>query len=145
MTSYRIVKNEKFRLSVNGTDSDHLGYVNGSQNNGGDIGEVEMELIHFDEYITSTKVLKKLNKIGYRPAVTQELRAFKEKYPKIQCGFSVVALGSTELGVTGKKYYLYIDSEGLSRKGQLTSNKIKSCWDKNCLFLVVVVRKKPEK
>ena len=56
--------------------------------------EVEVELVHFDRYITTNVAVNNLRKMGYRPAGLRELLALGEQSPDIHKEFPVVALGS---------------------------------------------------
>jgi len=64
--------------------------------------EVAVELVCFNRCVFSTKkVLRELDRMGYRPAELHELLAFGEKYPEVHREFPVVALGSVWRGRLG--------------------------------------------
>lgn len=56
--------------------------------------DLVLELVHFNQVLTSKEVLKELDKRGLRPAETHELLSFGIKYPKEQRKYPIVALGS---------------------------------------------------
>lgn len=56
--------------------------------------KAEVELIHFDRYISTNVAVNNLRKMGYRSAGLRELLALGEKNPDIHKEFPVVALGS---------------------------------------------------
>ncbi len=58
-------------------------------------GIKDMVLFHFNENISSENASKKMDEAGYRPATLMELLTIGEKYPEIQCEFSLIALGSS--------------------------------------------------
>jgi hypothetical protein len=53
-----------------------------------------IQLIHFDQDMTSAEVLEELSKQGLRPATLPELLVFGAKFPDKQRDFPIVALGS---------------------------------------------------
>lgn len=55
---------------------------------------LKAELIHFNKFLENDDVIKKLGKMGYRPAEFRELLAFGQKYPKVQNNFPVAAIGT---------------------------------------------------
>lgn len=59
--------------------------------------ELAVKLIHFNRRISSEGAVKEMNKMGLRPATLEELLAFGAKYPDMQRGFPIVALGSSAL------------------------------------------------
>lgn len=57
--------------------------------------EIEISLIHFDEAFDNgdCQVIKKLDKLGYKPANPAQLLALGAKYPDLQRQFPIAALG----------------------------------------------------
>ena len=56
--------------------------------------ELNLELVHFNRFISSNDAIAELKKRGMRPATLPELLAFGEQYPEEQRKYSIVALGS---------------------------------------------------
>ena len=66
-----------------------------------EIGEKEIYLVHFDlsepplgHRISTEKVLRELDKKGFRPAELPELLALGVQYPDLQRKFDIIALGT---------------------------------------------------
>lgn len=59
--------------------------------------ELAVELIHFDRFVSSDEAVKEMDKRDLRPAIYMELLAFGAKYPDMQRGFDITALGSIAL------------------------------------------------
>lgn len=99
--------------------------------------EVALELVHFDRYIESEEAIRELNRRGLRPATIEELLAFGAKYPKVQRGFPVVALGSVWRRLPGFSSVpcLWGDSVGRS----LGLSWFEGRWDGD--YRVLAVRK----
>lgn len=60
--------------------------------------EVEYELGHLNQNISSKDAVAEIKKRGLEPAETEELLAFGAKYPELQRQFPIVALGSVTDG-----------------------------------------------
>lgn len=56
--------------------------------------ELNLELVHFNKYISSDDAIAELKMRGMRPATLWELLAFGEKFPEKQREFPVIALAS---------------------------------------------------
>lgn len=70
--------------------------------------EVVIELVPLDRDMGSDEVLRKLNKMGLRPAELPELLAFGATYPGKQREFPIAALGSTLQDREGFRYAVYL-------------------------------------
>jgi len=79
------------------------------------ISKIKVEIIHFNRCISTDEALQELNKLGYRPAELRELLVFGEKYPKVQCEFPIVALGSVWKNPSGHKIVPYLYKNGRDR------------------------------
>ena len=97
--------------------------------------EVEMKLIHFNRHISTTKALRELDRMEYRPAELHELLAFGEKYPEVQRGFPVVALGSVWQNRNGHRFVSYLFRYGLERNLHL--ERIENDWHEVYRFAAV--------
>ncbi len=97
-------------------------------------GERVVELIHFDEVLSSGKAEKKLDKMGYRPATITELLAFGVKYPEEQRKFPIIALGSV-ISIDGSARVASLDGDG-SKRG-LDLDWRGSGWGEVCRFLAI--------
>lgn len=100
--------------------------------------EIEFELVHLNEDVSTDKALAELDKQGLRPALYQELLAFAAKYPELQKQFPIVALGSV-CRRSGHLYSPYVDWRGVER--DLYFRWIGHGWHDDCRFLAV--RKQP--
>lgn len=67
---------------------------NNFQTNRNGIANIEVKLVHFNQRINITEVLREFERMGYRPADLHELLAFGEKYQEAQRDFPILALGS---------------------------------------------------
>ena len=56
----------------------------------------EIELIHFNKYISSEDAIKEMEVKGLRPATVTELLLFGAQYPEVQHEFPIVALGTVQ-------------------------------------------------
>lgn len=81
--------------------------------------DVEVELVHFDNYITTNVAVNNLKKMGYRPAGLRELLALGEKAPDIHKEFPVVALGSMWNDANGDANVACIYRSGKARNLRL--------------------------
>lgn len=70
--------------------------------------EVDIEIIHFNRNISSENAIAELDKMGLRPAVAHELCSLGEKYPEMQRGFPIVALGSVWRSLIGHRRVLVL-------------------------------------
>lgn len=70
--------------------------------------DIILELVYFNEVLTSDEALKELDKLGYRPAEIQEILTFGEKYPDIQRYLPVIALGSVWRDLSGNRFIPYL-------------------------------------
>jgi len=77
--------------------------------------EIVVDLVHFNRRIGTDEALKELDRMGYRPAELYELLAFGEKYPEIQRGFPVIALGSVWRSSGGNRYVPCLGGSGFRR------------------------------
>lgn len=96
---------------------------------------ITVELIHFNQVISSDEAIKKLDKMGFRPAELHELLAFGEKYPEIQREFSIIALGSVWQDPYGDRGVPYLDRGGSGR--HLNLRWIVRDWHGLCRFAAV--------
>lgn len=99
------------------------------------IQKVEVELIHFNRFISTDRALEGLDKLGVRPAELHELLALGEKYPELQSKFPIVALGSVWQDPRGYRYVPYLYCYGSRRK--LCLYWIEDDWDGYWRFAVV--------
>jgi len=97
--------------------------------------EVAVELIHFNWYFWTDRVLRELDEMGYRPAELHELLAFGEKYPEIQRGFPIFALGSIWQDRGGNRRVPYLGRSGWER--ELGLARLERCWSMVCRFAAV--------
>lgn len=54
----------------------------------------EIQLLHFDRYISSEDAIVEMKKMGLRPATASELLTFGANHPNVQRNFPIVALGT---------------------------------------------------
>jgi hypothetical protein len=97
--------------------------------------EIVVELIHFNRVVSTDEALRKLGRMGYRPADLHELLAFGEKYPEVQREFPVVALASVWHYRLSFRYVPYLSR--YSSKRNLYLNWIKNNWNELCRFAAV--------
>lgn len=76
--------------------------------------KIRVELIQFNWWFSTDRILQELNRMGYRPAELHELLAFAEKYPDIQRAFPIVSLGSIWKDERGNRNP-YLDSCAVGR------------------------------
>ena len=67
--------------------------------------EIEVVLFHHNDFIEIADVLLELERSGLRPATVAELLAFGATYMVEQLEFSIVALGSSFIGIFQNPYY----------------------------------------
>lgn len=86
-------------------------------------GKVEntVELIHFNRPISSNDAEKELDKMGFRPAIIEELLAFAAAFPETQRKSPIVALGSVaKIGpvppIDDDRYVVYLGMHGSGRR-----------------------------
>lgn len=77
--------------------------------------EVVVELVKYEENMSSDEVLADLDSKGLRPATHEELLAFGTAFPELQRKFPIVALGSVA-EVYGLRYVLYLDGDDSRRR-----------------------------
>ena len=99
-------------------------------------GEVSlnMELVHFNQTLTSEEVIADLKKRGFRPAELHELLSFGIQYPEEQRKYPIVALGSVWRWDVGRRVP-YLDGDGGKR--DLNLDYFDSLWVGYCRFLAV--------
>ncbi|QQR60354.1 hypothetical protein IPH19_02970 [Candidatus Uhrbacteria bacterium] len=56
--------------------------------------EIEFEFVHLDKEMHTDAILAELDRLGFRPALYEELLGFTKQYPDEQRKFPIVALGS---------------------------------------------------
>ncbi len=98
------------------------------------IKELVPELIHFNRSISSDNALAELDKMGLRPATIEELLAFGETFPEMQCKFPIIALGSV-CRVVGNRRVPYLDEDASERNLDLLW--FGGDWNADCRFLAV--------
>lgn len=98
--------------------------------------KVAVELIHFNRYISTDEALRELDRMGYRPAELNELLAFGEKYPDVQRGFPVIALGSVWLSPDGSRCVSCLD-DGSGSARSLDLSWVEGDWSDLCRFAAV--------
>lgn len=96
---------------------------------------IEVELIHFDRYISSEDAIAEMAKRGLRPATLAELLALGEQYPDLQREFPIVALGTVWRGRGGGRYVPYLYGGGQYRS--LDLHWFEDDWDDDCRFAAV--------
>ncbi len=101
--------------------------------------EIQIVLVHFDQFISTEEAIKELDEMGFRPAELRELLAFGEKYPNIQRKFPVVALGSVRQRPDDRCYVQYLSKIGCER--DLILDLGWDIWREPCRFAAVAVRK----
>ncbi|TSC60908.1 MAG: Uncharacterized protein G01um1014107_194 [Parcubacteria group bacterium Gr01-1014_107] len=100
--------------------------------------EVKIELIHFDEDISTNEVLHDLDRMGLRPADLHELLAFGEGYPDISLRFPVVGLGSVGLGWHEESIVPYLfQAVGRIEQIALYCMETDYIWGPDCRFAAV--------
>lgn len=77
--------------------------------------EVKISLACFNRVMESNEVITELDKLGLRPATLPELLAFGAKYPDVQRGFPVVALGSVWRDADGSRGVPCLSGDGSER------------------------------
>ena len=92
------------------------------------------ELVHFNEYLSTEEVLKKIDEQGFRPATLRELLEFAIKNPDEQRKFPIAALGSSCV-VSGDRHVLYLYGNSTGRG--LGLYWFTSRWSSHYRFLVV--------
>lgn len=97
--------------------------------------EVAIELIHFDRDIDSDEALRKLDRMGFRPAELHELLAFGARYPDVQREFPIIALGSVWRGPLGFRHVPCLYGDG-SERG-LNLGWFGLGWGGHCRFAAV--------
>jgi len=91
--------------------------------------EIEVDLIHFNRYISTDEALRELDRMDYRPAELHELLAFGEKYPEVQYMFPIVALGSVWHNWRGWNNDCFVPSLSWSNSGRVLGlDRIKHGW-----------------
>ncbi|MBI4991797.1 MAG: hypothetical protein HZB99_01095 [Candidatus Harrisonbacteria bacterium] len=104
-----------------------------------DKANLVLELVYFDQALTSKEVLKELDKRGLRPAEFHELLAFGVKYPEEQRKYIIVALSSVWQLLDGfsGSLYLFVNGDkrilGLDYFEYLHNSK----WGTSCRFAAV--------
>ncbi len=99
-------------------------------------GEVDLvlELVHFNEVLTSEEVLEVLDEMGYRPAELYELLAVGAQYPEEQKKNPIVALSSDGQRLASECHpYLWIGVRGR----ELRCHWFGSKWGEDFRFLAV--------
>jgi hypothetical protein len=101
--------------------------------------KIEVELIHFNRRISTDEALRKLDRMGYRPAELRELLAFGEKYPEVQREFPVVALGSVWLARSGSRRAPCLDWDDSDHSSclELSIVEFDWTWTESCRFAAV--------
>jgi hypothetical protein len=92
----------------------------------------EIILVHFDRSMSTSNVLKELEKRNLRPADLQELLAIGEQSPDKQRAFPIVALGSVWLHPLGLRCVPYLRWYGSERALNLIW--LERDWDDRCCF-----------
>jgi hypothetical protein len=75
-----------------------------------------IELLSLGNDISSEKIIKELNKAGYRPATIDELLALADSQPDLQRQFSIIALGSVWRGFSNYNFVVGLDHVGDDRE-----------------------------
>ena len=83
--------------------------------------ELNLELAHFNKYISSDDAIAELKKRGLRPATLWELLAFGAKFPETQREFPIVALGSVWRDLDGDRNVPYL-------WGHADERSLGLCW-----------------
>jgi hypothetical protein len=75
--------------------------------------EIEFELVHLDKEMHTDAILAELDRLGFRPALYEELFGFAKQYPDEQRKYPIVALGSVCLSDDHlRSPYVYGDDSG---------------------------------
>ncbi|HOX21370.1 MAG TPA: hypothetical protein PKZ02_00100 [Candidatus Paceibacterota bacterium] len=97
--------------------------------------ELNMELVHYNKFMSSDDVIKDLDSRNLRPAILPELLAFGASYPDKQREFLIVALVSIWQDSHGFRHVAFLCSVG--SKPRLALGVWDSGWHDNACFLVV--------
>lgn len=99
--------------------------------------EIEFELVHLNEDVSTDEILADLDKRGFRPALYEELLAFATKHPDEQKKYEIVALGSVCRSSNGHHLCSpYLSQDDLGR-GLIFDWVEGGWWDDDYRFLVV--------
>jgi hypothetical protein len=96
--------------------------------------KIDIRLVHFGKNISSKDVLKKIDKMGLRPAEFLELLALGAKHPNEQGEYPIVALGSVAQDSGGGRVPLIWCSQHCRN---LNSGYFESDWCAGYRFAVV--------
>lgn len=97
-------------------------------------GKIEAVLVHLGRNVSNESVLAELDRLGYRPALYEELVAFSRTNPAMGLEYPVVALGSVAL-LHGDRCVAYLFQCGGKRA--LGLPWFGSGWGGSCRFLAV--------
>ena len=97
--------------------------------------EVNLQLIHLNEVLSTKEVLAELDKQGMRPATLAELLALGWMFKELQREFPIVALGSVWRNRNGHRDVPYLISRGSDRDLNLRWDD--DAWGGHCRFLAV--------
>ena len=93
----------------------------------------EAIILHFNKRIDTEKLLKILNRKGFRPGTLPELLAFGAKYPEAQIRHWVIALGSSWQDSGGGRRVVWLGGGVGHRPAALDDRR--SWWVRSARFL----------
>ncbi len=99
------------------------------------IVETNLELVHLNKVANTDEVEAYLDANGLRAATIEEFLAFGAKYPDVQRGFPVIALGSSLVDRDGYRLVPYFYRSGAGRDLRLRWDGYR--WGEGCRFLAV--------
>lgn len=98
---------------------------------------LDIELLHFDEYLETEEVEKRIAQQGYRPITLVELLALGAQYPELQRELPIIALGSVWRSRGGSRFVPCLFRGGSERSLGLYWDGFR--WREYCRFGVVKV------
>lgn len=96
--------------------------------------QTNVRLVHIGFRSESAEILTEMRRKKLQPAKIEHLLAFGAKYPKKQCQFPVVALGTVWESSTGQRYVPFLSST-VDGKRSLCLGFESWNWEDNCRFL----------
>lgn len=102
-------------------------------------GELTLHYVHLGRDASTDEILAEMDRLGFRPALYEELLAFGRQYPDEQRKYPVVALGSTWVISSGRRGVAVLFGGGSGR--YLSLGWYGVGWGGGCRFLAVPVSK----
>jgi hypothetical protein len=98
--------------------------------------EIEFELVHLDKEMHTDAILAELDRLGFRPALYEELLGFAKQYPDEQRKYPIVALGSVDRS-DDRLCSPYVREDDRGRVLHMLWIDVPDPWFRRCRFLAV--------